>query len=375
MGNGRGWFLLLLMGDEKMIRVAIILEDFSIGGAQRVVSELVQNLNQEKIKLLVLCLKKRDATDLAEDVEKIADVRYLNIKGKNLIKNYARVAVELRKFSPDVVHAHLVGQLYAVPWGLLHNVPVIITAHTKPEKAFIKKIEWLINYGVNHRRIWVVAVSDENLYLVKKYFETSEQQFLCINNGINTKKFYRADHSLFTFINVARQDENKNQIAIIRAFQKLYMQNKDIRLILAGDGPCHTMLVNETKKLGLIDAIDLPGSVGNVRDYYAISDVYVQASHREAMPMSVLEALAAGLPIISTDVGGLSDVVKDNGFLIPDDNDKALYDTMGKVATLPEIELKKMISVSKTISDRYSSEKMAQEYTKLYFRVGKRVSE
>lgn len=354
-----------------MIRVAIVLEDFSIGGAQRVVSELVQNLNQEEIKLLVLCLKKRDATDLAEDVEKIADVRYLNIRGKNLIKNYARVSAELRKFSPDVVHAHLVGQLYSVPWGLLHNVPVIITAHTKPEKAFIKKIKWLINYGVKYRRVWIVAVSEENHALVKKHFSGSDQQCLCINNGINIKRFYREKHDLFTYINVARQDDNKNQIAIIRAFQKICMQNKGTHLILAGDGPCHDMLVSEAKKLGLIGTIDLPGSVGNVRDYYAVSDVYVQASHREAMPMSVLEALATGLPIISTDVGGLSGVVKDNGFLIPDYNDKALYDAMERVATLPEIELKKMSSVSKTISDRYSSEKMAQEYTKLYFKVGK----
>ena len=354
-----------------MIRVAIVLEDFSIGGAQRVVNELVQNLNQEKIKLLVLCLKKRDATGLAEDVEKIADVRYLNIKGKNLIKNYARVADQLRKFSPDVVHAHLVGQLYSVPWGLLHNVPVIITAHTKPEKAFVKKIEWLINYGVKNRRVWIVAVSEENHSLVKKYFSESDQQCLCINNGINTKEFYREKHDLFTYINVARQDENKNQVAIIRAFQRVYKQNKGVHLILAGDGPCHEMLIDEVKKLQLNNAIDLPGAVGNVNDYYAVSDVYVQSSHREAMPMSVLEALATGLPIISTNVGGLNDVVKYNGFLIPDDNDKALYDAMGKIATLPEIELKKMSSVSKTISERYSSEKMAQEYTKLYFRVGK----
>ena len=142
MGNGRGLFFPLLMGDETMIRVAIVLEDFSIGGAQRVVSELVQNLNQKNVKLLVLCLKQRDATDLAEEAEKNADVRYLAIKGRNLIKNYLRVSKELKAFKPDVVHAHLVGQLYSVPWGLLHKVPVIITAHTKPEKAFIKKIEW-----------------------------------------------------------------------------------------------------------------------------------------------------------------------------------------------------------------------------------------
>ena len=354
-----------------MIRVAIVLEDFSIGGAQRVVSELVQNLNQEKIILLVLCLKKRDATDLAEEVEKIAYVRYLNIKGKNLIMNYARVSDELRKFAPDVIHAHLVGQLYSVPWGLLHNVPVVITAHTKPEKAFIKKIEWLINYGVKHRRIWIVAVSEENQAIINKYFSESEQQCVCINNGINIKKFYRVQHNLFTYINVARQDENKNQVAIIHAFQKIYMQHKEVHLILVGDGPCHDMLVYEAKKLGLIDAIDLPGSVGNVSDYYAVSDVYIQASHREAMPMSVLEAMAAGLPIISTDVGGLNDVVKNNGFLISDNDDEALYDAMVTVATMAESELKKMSGVSKTTSEEYSSENMAQEYTRLYFKIGK----
>lgn len=133
-----------------MIRVAIVLEDFSIGGAQRVVSELVQHIDAKKVKLLVLCLWERSDTALAEAAEKVADVRYLGIHGKNLIANYFRISKILRSFHPDIVHAHLVGQLYAVPWGLLNHVPVLITAHTKPRKAFIKKIEWLIHYGVNH---------------------------------------------------------------------------------------------------------------------------------------------------------------------------------------------------------------------------------
>ena len=365
MGNGRSSFFPLLMGDETMIRVAIVLEDFSIGGAQRVVSELVQNLNQNDVKLLVLCLKQRDATDLAEEAEKTADVRYLEIKGKNLIKNYLCVSKELKAFKPDVVHAHLVGQLYSVPWGLLHKVPVIITAHTKPEKAFIKKIEWMISYGVKHKKVWVVAVSEENLRLIKKYFEGSEQQCLCVNNGINTKKFYRADHNLFTFINVARQDENKNQVAIIHAFQRIYKQNKGVHLILVGDGPCHEVLMNEVEKLQLNNAIDLPGAVGNVNDYYAISDVYVQASHREAMPMSILEALAAGLPIISTDVGGLRDVVNENGILVQD-NENALHDAMKRILFCSEGKRQKMKNNSLSLSEDYSSDKMAQRYENIY---------
>lgn len=371
MENGKVLFILLYINNEaiKLIRVAIVLEDFSIGGAQRVVSELVQHIDAQKVKLLVLCLWERSDTALAEAAEKVADVRYLGIHGKNLIANYFRISKILRSFHPDIVHAHLVGQLYAVPWGLLNHVPVLITAHTKPRKAFIKKIEWLIRYGVNHKKIWIAAVSQENLDLVKAYFPGAETQCLCINNGINIHSFYRKEHADFTFINVARQDENKNQMAILRAFHCLYLQRNDIKLILAGDGPCHEKLAAEVKKLGLDQVVLLPGKVDQVSDYYAVADVYVQSSHREAMPMSVLEALAAGLPIISTDVGGLHDVVKGNGILCPDYDGEAIYQAMKRLLFMSSGERKLMIRGSQNISKNYSSDKMAKRYESVYCEV------
>lgn len=371
MENGKVLFILLYINNEaiKLIRVAIVLEDFSIGGAQRVVSELVQHIDAQKVKLLVLCLWERSDTALAEAVEKVADVKYLGIHGKNLIANYFRISQILRSFHPDIVHAHLVGQLYAVPWGLLNHVPVLITAHTKPRKAFIKKIEWLIRYGVNHKKIWIAAVSQENLDLVKAYFPGAEKQCLCINNGINIHSFYRKEHADFTFINVARQDENKNQMAILRAFHCLYLQRNDIKLILAGDGPCHEKLAAEVKKLGLDQVVLLPGKVDQVSDYYAVADVYVQSSHREAMPMSVLEALAAGLPIISTDVGGLHDVVKGNGILCPDYDENALYYAMNVMLNEPVHKRQAQQNMSKNISKMYSSEEMAEKYTLCYKKI------
>ncbi len=358
-----------------MIKVVIILERFSIGGAQRVVSELVQNLNRDSIDLLVVCLQDRKETAIATDVERIARVKYLGIKGKNLIKNYLKVSAVLKDFQPNVIHAHLVGQLYAVPWGIIHGIPVIITAHTKPEKAFVKKIEPLIRYGIEKDQIYIVAVSEENLVLIKNYFLLNDTQCVCINNGINVSTFYKTRHELFTFINVARQDENKNQIAILKCFEKLYKERHDIKLILVGDGPCHRMLEEEKKHLLINDAVELPGAVGNVKDYYAVSDVYIQSSHREAMPMSVLEALAVGLPIISTNVGGLMDVVKENGILIPDNNEDELFKAMKKMLNIQSDLRDKMGSISKTIATRYSSKTMAESYEELYRKVGHKVNE
>lgn len=88
------------------------------------------------------------------------------------------------------------------------------------------------------------------------------------------------------------------------------------------------MLQQEICKRGLYKVVTMPGNVSNVEDYYALADVYVQASHREALPLTTLEAMAAGLPIISTDVGGMKDIFKDNGILISDNDDTALLCAM-----------------------------------------------
>lgn len=355
-----------------MTKVVIVLESFSIGGAQRVVSELVGNIDQKQIQLLVLCLYNRDDTELARIVEEKANVKYLELKGKNLIANYRKVARELKKFNPDVIHAHLVGQLYSVPYGLIHKVPVIITAHTKPEKAFIRKIESLIQYGLKKKKTWIVSVSKENHELVTEYFPSAESQCVCINNGINTDAFYRKPHTNFTYINVARQDENKNQMAILRCFKRVYEEINSVRLILVGDGPCHKSLLEGIAEMNIADVVDLPGAVGNVEDFYAVSDVYVQASHREAMPMSVLEALATGLPIIATNVGGLHDVVRENGILVKDGDEEALYHAMKDLFDSFDDSIDKMRSKSLLIAENYSSEKMAKMYTDLYKRVAKK---
>ena len=349
-----------------MLRVAIMLERFSIGGAQRVVSEFVKNIDQSQCDLLVICTESRQDTQMAREVEKIAQVVYLNADKMNIAIRVKKVLRCLNEFKPHVINTHLTPHLYAVPWGILHNVPVIITAHAKPNMAFVKKIEPLIKWGVRRQKVSIVAVSQENYQLMNTYFPGCEKQCYCINNGIDIDAFDKKAHERFTFINVARQDENKNQAAILRSFAELYRNNKNIRLILLGDGPRHERLCELSKELDMQDGVELPGSVTNVADYYAISDVYVQASHREAMPMSILEAMAAGLPIVSSDVGGIRDVVTDNGYLYPDDQEQELLRYMRQFTELDDETIQRMSVASRRNVEPYSSKAMADKYLKLF---------
>lgn len=115
--------------------------------------------------------------------------------------------------------------------------------------------------------------------------------------------------------------------------------------------------------------VDLPGMINNSKEYYAIADVYIQASHREALPLSVLEAMSAGLPILATNVGGLKDVVIDNGYLF-EDNEEALLNSMQRIITNTD-KLKQMGDKSKEIVCEYTSEKMAEKYMEIYDRMVK----
>lgn len=355
------------------MKVAILLENFYIGGAQRVVCELVKNFDHSKAELLVICTGRRSETQMARDVERLVRVEYLNITGHTTLKDFQKVFRVLDAFKPDVVNAHLVGQLYAVPWGILHRKPTIITVHTKPEQGFVKRIMFLIRWALKYGRLSLVAVSQENLRLLREFFKVDDERICCINNGIDINAFYRVKHEHFTFINVARHDENKNQMAILRCFAKLYQSNNQLRLILLGNGPAHQKLRETAEELGVEDAVEFPGLVNNVADYYARADVYVQASRREAMPMSVLEAMAAGLPIIATDVGGLRDVIRDNGYLYEAADDECLLKLMIHMTQASSVDMAKIEAESNRIAKEYTSGKMAREYWSCFLREAKRI--
>ena len=137
-------------------------------------------------------------------------------------------------------------------------------------------------------------------------------------------------------------------------------------MILVGDGPCHDELISYCKNKGLSSAVMFTGNISDTERFYAKSDVYVQASYREGLPLSVLEAMAAGLPILSNDVGGLKDVVKKNGFLISDNSIDVLYDCMKRCVIEQQENLRRMGIYSKKLVEQYSSKQMGKQYMILY---------
>lgn len=350
-------------------KLLVIIENLEVGGAQNMVLELVKNIDKDKFSVNVLCYGRKRNSIVEEKIESICSVLYMNISGHIKITDMVKVLKKMSELKPDIVHAHLGGVTFALPYALLHRKPAVITAHTKPEKAFSRLNEKILRVALKTNFVKLVAVSEENYVACKKYFGISDDKCFCINNGIDEKRFYREKHEGFTFINVARQDKNKNQQLLIKCFKKLHNEYPDTRLILAGDGPCHKELKELAKELELTDFVEFPGVVPDAENYLAKSDVFVLSSFREAMPLSVLEAMAAGLPIISTDVGGLKDVVKENGILVEAGNDEALYQSMHIMLNISKTEYEEMTVHSKEMVKDFSSVRMAEQYERIYNRL------
>jgi len=350
----------------KKKRITVVINNLGVGGAERMVYELLRKIDSEHFAVCVLCYMRKGSTPLEQYVENLFPITYLNHTGHVTFKAIIRVVYAIWKTNPDLVHAHLGGAGFSAIWAVLFRKPLIITVHTKPEKAFTEKIEMFIRMALRAGKTRLVAVSKENEDMVRKHYGLDAKKAQYVNNGIDLQRFYRKEHAGFTLINVARQDDNKNQAALLRCFQKLHAAHPETRLFLLGDGDNHEALKTQAVDLAVADAVTFTGNVINTEEYYAVSDLYVQCSFVEAMPMSVLEAMAAGLPVVATRVGGLGDVVKDNGILVPAGDEESLYKAIETVYYQNTAQKDAMRQASLRLVQAYSSTGMAREYEKIY---------
>jgi len=355
-------------------KVAIITPSLITGGAETMVVRLATNINREKFDVLVICLSARAGSALEKVLDdKSTHTCYLGKTRHGSIDTLKNIWKVLSQFSPDVVHGHISGTIYAIPWIAFHRCKLIHTIHTKPDVEFSGKVSRALKILVKLKKMIPVAVSKENQLIASKFYKVDNNRCFYVNNPVEVEKYYKAPHNTgeVRFINVSRQDPNKNQILAVRAFAKLYQEMNNIRLTLVGNGNQHDALVAEVRRLGVSNEVFFPGEVSNAEDYLAQADIYVSTSHREGLPLSMLEAMAAELPVISSNVGGCKDIVDDNGILFEDDDEKALIDAMRRLAADQDMR-KKMSEKSTDVVKEYDVKKCAAEYERLYDRFSKK---
>ena len=133
-------------------RLTVVLGDFSVGGAQHMVYELLQNIDTDCFTVHVLCYEKWCDSVMERQLGKRYPITYLDQGGTVTPNTVLHVVRAIWKTKPDIVHAHLGGAGFGAIWALLCRKPLVVTVHTKPEKAFSPKIEKMVRLALKTGR-------------------------------------------------------------------------------------------------------------------------------------------------------------------------------------------------------------------------------
>jgi glycosyltransferase involved in cell wall biosynthesis len=166
-------------------------------------------------------------------------------------------------------------------------------------------------------------------------------------------------------VTVGRLDENKNQAMLIHAFSHITTEFPNLKLVIYGDGECKEKLEDLVRSKNLMDRVTLPGSISDVPEHIYNARIFALTSNTEGMPNTIIEAMALGLPVISTDCpcGGPAELIEDgvNGLLVPVGDAFALADAFRKILVDTELEHKLQENSAK-ITQKLAPDKVNKEW-------------
>jgi len=225
-------------------------------------------------------------------------------------------------FRSDIIHCHwLYPDAYAVKrWTKLKNVKTVVTIHGRAvlgQGGAVSNVCRKALAAVDH----IITVSAELKDMLIGKFSVPESKITVQLNGVNPKKFCLRDqrearHRLGLaqdrkmVLAVARLSPEKRLDTLVQAVEECV--NRDFQVCIAGDGPLRSQLSKQIKGLGLRDRVSLLGGVSHdaLPDWFNASDLFCLTSAHEGCPVVVHEAMACGLPVVSTRVGAVPDLVK-----------------------------------------------------------------
>lgn len=358
------------MNDNKMkptLNIAHFIGSLHIGGAENQVTLLVNLLSDKGLNCHVIVMSDKEGyKDTLH-----ANVRYYNIgyRTRHAPAALFRLYLYLVKNRIDVLHCHMYhAASKGATIGRFAKVPVIVTSeHGKNtwKKWYHHLIERYLVSAIVDKRI---AVSDDIRDIRIKKDGVNENQIAVIPNSVNTKvQLTKQKLCPRVLGSLGRLVDAKNFENLIRAVKKLIEEGNDIELIIAGEGEKRKNLEALIDSLELSSVIKMPG-VQVANEFLSSIDIFVMSSKREGVPVALLEAMAHGLPIATTAVGGIPEVIRDNveGLLSDACDSQALANNITRL--LSDFDLRKRLGTSsrKRAVELYSLEKVLNNWLELY---------
>lgn len=378
---------------KKKIKVIYIITKNDIGGAQKYVRELSENLDKEKFESVILTGGR-------------GGLRWLSnaFRPYFLFINDFLAVIELffifRRERPDIIHlnsskAGVIGalavQLYELtlyPKPHTLNPRVIFTAHGwvfNPDNDlsfWSRRFYILLHKLAAHFQDKIINVSEYDRRLALKYKVALSEKLFTVYNGIDYQnlKFLARDSArkfLFSKFNppagglnpaykwvgsIGRLVPEKNYETLIKAAALI----KNVYFFIIGSGPEHLKLRVKAEELKVSDRVFFFENIAPAAPYFKAFDIFVLSSIKEGLPYTMLEAMAAELPIVVTRIGGMTEIIEGRGLVMPPREPEELARAINYFLDSPQIAQESAKKTNDFLKNNLTLKRMIEETVKIY---------
>jgi glycosyltransferase involved in cell wall biosynthesis len=317
---------------------------------------------------------------LAAEVENNGvPVSLTGMGGLRYLSPIARLRSKMLRERPDIVHTHnLLAHTHAAPAARTCGIPVVHTKHGRQVTSF-SSFPWLRRYIYGLADRIAVVSRDTGKSLMSKV-DIDAAKVTVVYNGIDTARFGSADGAgtrrrlgiaagAAVAGAVSRLDPVKDHATMLRAFASA--AEDDEVFLIVGDGPERANIERLAGELGITDRVVMAGFSDDIPGMLAAMDIYLQPSTEEGLSLTILEAAAAGVPVVSTSVGGTPEIITDgvHGVLIEPGDVEALARVLKDFISDRKPFLEMASKARTRIEEVFSLEGMARGYDSLYRQV------
>lgn len=357
---------------DKVVKVMQIIPELALAGAEIMVENLTEKLFENGYDVSVVSLFSYHSPITERLENKKIPVFYLDKKQGFDIKVIFRLYKLFKQERPDIIHTHRYIMPYAMIAAILSKVPVKIhTIHNVAEYETGARQRKINKLFYKYFNIVPISISPIVKRTVEREYKLSSNQVPMIYNGIDLskcipKKDYKVQDNKLRILHIGRFSEQKNHIGLIESFKVVNDLAPNTELKLIGTGKLENQIKDKVKELGLENSVEFLGLKSDVYTYLHQADIFVLPSHWEGMPITLIEALSSGLPIVASNVGGIPDIIIDNKTgVIVDVNKKEIAEGILKLVNSSELR-EKLGRAALKDSIRFSSTNMTNQYLDIY---------
>ena len=383
----------MLESSNRRLRLAQVVTRMDIGGVPDHVMTLIRELRRD-FDITVICgdideMHRRELTEMDVPIENVPFRRLLSPLAD--IKAFLALLAFYRAQQFDVVHTHmskaaLIGAIAAV---CARTPAVVNTAHNLGfialPQPFLRLLFWVYDFVLLRAAMdAVITVSAKVRERILQTRLLPRARVFAVHNGMSAQKMdvpesdaaarraeFGVSPSEILIVSVARLVWFKGLDNLVSAMPLLLAKCPGVRIVVAGDGPLRDELARQAEDLGVGGRLELAGERRDIPAILAAADIFVLPSVSEGLPISIMEAMAAGKPVVATDVGGVAELVDQGstGQIVPPRSAPALADALAQLALDPARRAAMGARGKLRIASEFTPEQMARRTADIYHAV------